>query len=226
MTPRRAGRPAAVKVLVVDDHEVVAQSIVQAMSSREGLAPVGYATSLATARERIASDAPDVVLLDVALGDGSGIDLASELRREAPDVAVVFLTGLSSRSVFAEAMRIGASGFLLKDTSLEELCAAVVKAAEGRVVVPGTMVGRLLHLPRPTRGPGYGLTGRERQVLALLGEGHDAKTIARTLGVTWSTARTYIQNVLVKMGARSQLEAVVIAAREGILQITQRAEER
>jgi DNA-binding NarL/FixJ family response regulator len=208
----------AISVLIVDDHAVVVETLALALGRADDLEVAATAGTGEEGLARASALQPAVALVDIGLPDIGGIEVLRRLRATSPGTRVVILTGSSDPAFFAQAMEAGVSGYLTKDAGLGEVTDAIRAAHEGRVVVPEKVVGRLLGFRSAPSGLGADLTHRELQVLALLGEGCDAKRIARTLNVSWHTARSYIKNVLVKLDAHSQLEAVMTAMRLGILE--------
>jgi DNA-binding NarL/FixJ family response regulator len=211
-----AGRP--VRVLVVDDHEVLAASLALVLADQPGLAVAGVAGTLAQARSLMATASPDVVLLDHRLPDGDGVDAISELLALRPGAAVVVLTASAGDAVLIAAIEAGAAGFLSKTRSLAEVTSAVRAAAGGEAVISPELLARLL--PRLQRGGRAGqdeLTDREREVLALLSEGLSNAGIAERLTVSVHTVRNHVANLSAKLGAHSKLEALSIAVRDGLL---------
>ena len=207
-----------IRVLVVDDHEVLAGSLAHALGDEDDIVPVGVAGSLARAKELIPTTTPDVILLDHRLPDGTGVDAIGELRELRPSVAVVVLTASPAEQVMLGAIQAGASGFLSKTRSLSEVTGAVRAAAAGEAVISPEMLARLL--PRMQRGNAStptALTEREREVLSLLSEGLTNAAIADRLFVSVHTVRNHVANLSAKLGARSKLEALSIAVREGLL---------
>lgn len=207
----------SIRVLVVDDHRVFAETLAAALGGNSDISVVGVATTAGEGADRAAELRPDVALLDLQLPDFDGVELSRRLRSASPGTRVVILTGSTDASFFPKAMAAGASGYLLKDASLSEVTDAVRRAHAGQVVVPERVVGRLADVRVPEVGPGADLTKRELDVLRLLSEGSDPNTIAKSLGITWHTARSYVKSVLSKLDAHSQLEAVAKATRLGIL---------
>ncbi len=214
--PRR-GQP--IRVLVVDDHEVLASSLALALDSEPDLVSVGIAPSLERARSLIRSAAPDVVLLDHRLPDGDGVAALGALRALRPDAQFVVLTASAADSVLVAALEAGAAGFLSKTRGLGEVTGAIRAAATGEAVISPEMLARLLpRLHRSSRRPaGRDLTEREREVLTLLADGLTNAAIAERLFVSVHTVRNHIANLSAKLGAHSKLEALSIAVREGIL---------
>ena len=206
-----------VSVLVVDDHAVFAETLGAALKGVADIDVVGVATSgedaLACAREA----QPNVALVDMLLPDRTGVELARQLSDVSPDTRVVILTASQDVAHYTDAMAAGVSGYLTKQAAFPEVAEAIAAAHDGRVVVPSSVMARLLPASAPDKGVGSDLTPRELDVLALLGRGYDAKRAASTLGISWHTCRSYIKNVLYKLDAHSALEAVRTATRLGIL---------
>jgi len=205
-----------IEVLLVDDHTVVLQTLARALAAAPDIEVVGTARTAADACSMAETLQPDVALVDVTLPDGNGIAVARSIQHASGSTRVLMLTGNTDVSLLAKAMAAGARGYLIKDASLEEVLDAIRRAHEGHVVVPERVAGQL-SVEAPATGPGLDLTPRELDVLALMSEGADPRAIGKTLGISWHTARSYIKNVLVKVGAHSQLEAVATARRLGIL---------
>jgi len=208
-----------IRVLIVDDHEVLAASLAQALEAEVDLRVIGRAGSLERAAALIVSELPDVLLLDHRLPDGDGVSAIPRLRALRPSMAVVVLTASSAEHVMVAAIEAGVSGFVSKTRGLGELTAAVRAAAAGEAVVSPEMLSRLL--PRLQRGRGgmarVTLTEREREVLALVAEGLTNAAIADRLTVSVHTVRNHVANLSAKLGASSKLEALAIAVREGLL---------
>ena len=208
----------SVRVLIVDDHEVVATSLAHVLDAEPDIVTVGVAGSLARAKDLVTSTAPDVLLLDHRLPDGDGVQSVGMLRGLRPSVAVVILTASAADHVMVQAIEAGVSGFLSKTRSLGEVTSAVRAAAAGEAVISPEMLARLLpRLGSNGRAGRTTLTDREREVLGLLAEGLTNAAIAERLTVSVHTVRNHVANLSAKLGARSKLEALSIAVREGLL---------
>ncbi len=209
-----------VRVLIVDDHEVLASSLAQALDIEPDLHVVGRAGSLASAERMILTTTPDVLLLDHRLPDGDGVGAIPRLRALRQRMAVVVLTASTAEHVLVSAIESGASGFVSKTRGLPELVSAVRAAAAGEAVVSPELLSRLLPRLHRQRNGGNGhqaLTEREREVLSLVAEGLANAAIADRLVVSVHTVRNHVANLSAKLGASSKLEALAIAVREGLL---------
>jgi DNA-binding NarL/FixJ family response regulator len=210
--------PGVVRVLVVDDHQMFATSLAQALQSEPDLLVVGQATSITEAQQLVAASAPDVVLLDHRLPDGDGVGAIGGLRNIRPSAKIVVLTATASDRVLVAAMEAGAAGFIAKTQRLDDVIAGVRAAAQGESVVSARLLTRLL--PRLHRQGGGGrteLTEREREILDLLAQGLSNADIAQQLTISVHTVRNHVANLSAKLGAHSKLEVLSIAVREGLV---------
>ncbi|WP_199921024.1 response regulator transcription factor [Streptomyces xanthophaeus] len=215
-SPSPPSRP--VRILLVEDHDMVAEAISLALERSSDLRIVGRAASVASALADAGRCDPDVVLMDRRLPDGDGVRAIADLLALAPDVRVLVLAGEASGSVAARVVEAGGAGLILKARGLSELEDAVRRVAAGEVVFSQDLLSDVLgRLTGRQAAPGANLTPREREVLDLLQEGRTTAAISEQLGVALNTGRNHVQRVLEKLGARSQLEAVAIARREGLL---------
>ncbi|NRQ36280.1 response regulator transcription factor [Nonomuraea sp. NN258] len=215
MSETRAFAARTIRLLLVEDHAMVAEAIGLALDQAPGIEVVAGAGSIAAAVADAGRTRPDVVVLDRRLPDGDAVAAIGRLLAAAPSARVLVLTGEATASVAARVVQAGGAGLLLKSSRLRELEAAVREVAAGGVVfAPGLLPGVL---DRLTGRVGTRLTLRERETLLLLAEGVTTQEVGRRLGVARNTARNHVQHVLEKLGARSKLEAVAIARREGLL---------
>jgi DNA-binding NarL/FixJ family response regulator len=211
-----ADEPPPVRVLLVEDHDMVAEALQLALDRAAGIAVVGRARSRTEATAETRRHHPDVVLLDRRLRDGDALGVIAELGADGARVLV--LTGDATPSVAAQVAQAGGAGLLLKSSQLGVLEAAVRDVAAGGVVFdPELLPGVFDRLTGRVAAAGAALTARERETLALLAEGATTEEIGARMGVSRNTTRNHVQRVLEKLGARSKLEAVAVARREGLL---------
>jgi DNA-binding NarL/FixJ family response regulator len=202
---------------VVDDHRTFADLLALALSDQPDLRCVGTAHSVDEGMALARSLRPDLVVMDVRLGDGDGIEATAELTAWRPETRVIVLTAHASQGLMERAAAAGACCLLPKDGSLDDMLAALRSARRDGFVVHPSLLKSLMGGPRIPQPRAPQLTAREREVLRLLAEGRDARTIGRQLGISLSTCRGYVHSLLVKLDAHSQLEAVAIAKRQGLL---------
>jgi len=208
----------AISVLVVDDHQTFAELLGHALAGQPDLEYVGHARTGAEALQLSAQLRPDVILLDPDLSDADGIAIAELIRVRQPDTRVVILTASDEGALVGRATAAGAAGFLSKNGALGDVLNALRTAHGGGMTVSTDILARLLRSTTPVVGPrAGGLTAREHEVLVLMGSGLDPRAIARRLGISVHTCRGYVKAVLGKLGAHSQLEAVAVATRRGLL---------
>jgi two-component system nitrate/nitrite response regulator NarL len=211
------------RVLIIEDHQVVAEGLAALLGEQPDLEVVGIAGSVADVQQWAISDPVDVAVADYWLPDGTGVDATMALREHWPEVMVVFLSADDSDESMLAALEAAASGYLVKSASGADVVAAVRRAAEGEILVPARQLAALLarrreraHLQAERSRLLESLTPRERQILGLLAEGMDNRDIARQLGVSYTTVRSHVRHLLSKLSAHSKLEAVVKAAEWGL----------
>lgn len=204
-----------VRILLVDDHRVLLDSLSIAIAGQADLHVVGTASTPADAVAAAAKLHPDVVLLDLRLDAADATDVIPKLLAAASRPKVVVLSASRDRRHAARAIEAGAAGYLTKHQPLHELLAGIRAVARGQAALDPSMLGGLLsHLSRPDP---TALTRRELEVLHRLHEGHDAARIAAEMHIAPNTLRNHVQRILTKLGASSRLEAVAIARRDGLL---------
>ena len=219
----------AIRVLVVDDQELVRAGFCVILDNADGIAVAGEAADGAAALEQAAALQPDVVLMDVRMPGMDGLEATRKLTAgggpggaRAPKV--VILTTFDLDDYVYEALRSGASGFLLKDSPRADLIAAVRAAAAGDALLAPSVTRRLIEAfasrpaelaPAPSRLAA--LTARERDVLLLLARGRSNAEIAAALFVSEATVKTHVGNLLAKLGLRDRVQAVILAYETGIV---------
>lgn len=212
------------RILVVDDHLTFAELLAGALDQEPDLVSVGHATGAADAIRMCGELRPDLVVMDVRLSDGDGLTATSTILHKYPRTRVIILTAHATAEIFEQAARTGACAFLPKDGSLATMLQTVRHAQPGIMVVSPDLVAAQATFghgiqDQDTRIPP--LTPREADVLELMGEGKDVRIIAKDLGVSPNTCRGYVKSILGKLGAHSQLEAVVIASRLRLIRRSQ-----
>lgn len=214
-----AGPTAGVtRLLIVDDHDMFAESLRLALSAEDDFEVVGTAANLAQARNLVSTTQPDVVLLDHRLPDGLGVESIGLLKSLRPGVQIVILTAAAEDATLVQATEAGCAGFILKTSPLDELVAAVRTAAAGEIMISTDLLARLLNrLHHQYESPTADLTAREREILQLISQGMTNGAIARELFISVNTVRNHVQGLLAKLGAHSKLEALSIAIRDGII---------
>ena len=208
---------APIRVLIADDHDVLATSLATVLGQEDDIVSVGVAGTLAQARTMVVSTAPDVLLLDHRMPDGDGVAAIPELLRLRPALRIAVLTASPGDHLLVQAIEAGACGFVSKTRSLAEVAATVRAAASGESVISPELLARLLPRLQGGGGPQRQLTEREREVLDLVAEGLSNAAIAERLVVSVHTVRNHIANLSAKLGAHSKLEALAIAVRQGLL---------
>lgn len=204
-----------IRVLIVDDHRVLAELLAEALSQDDEIDVVGTVGSSAEAIAVATSTRPDVVILDYDLPDAEGAGTVTALNASAPTARILMLTSYSSQVVLNEVMDAGADGFITKRNGSAEILAAVKAVALDHTPVSADMIKSVGGFGAWRLGTD--LTTRELQILKIASLGRSNKAIAEELHLSVNTVRNHMQHVLVKLGAHSKLEATAIAARLGIL---------
>lgn len=213
------------RVLIADDDHLMRAGLAELLSYDDGIAVVGQAATGRQAIEQARTLVPDVVLMDIRMPDMDGITATQQLTQTLPDVKVLVLTTFEQDDYIFGALRAGASGFLLKRTRPEDLIAAVHTIAGGDALlspsVTRRVITRMAQQPTPdyTRGPSLEqLTAREREVLQHIARGLSNREIAAALTVEESTIRTHVKRILMKLGLRDRIQAVIYAYENRLVQ--------
>lgn len=216
--PLNTDGTARTRILIVDDHDLIAETLRRALGMEPDFSVVGRAESVSAAIEAAETLQPDVIIMDFGLPDGTGADAAAQIKTSCPEIEVVMLTGQSSGATLAQALEAGCAGFVAKEGRFSELMETVRAVVRGEVRVPRSLVEDLAMNLRP-RAPSLGsdLTTREREVLALLALGRSTSQMVDDLVVSVHTVRNHVRNILTKLQSNSRLEAVAVAIRLGLV---------
>jgi two-component system, NarL family, response regulator DevR len=205
-----------IRVVVVDDHEMVRRGVIQLLDAEDDLEVVGQAETAADAVDLIAASAPDVAVLDVRLPDGNGIEVCREVRARDPRVVCVMLTSFNRDTAMFDAILAGAAGYLLKSAPGATLVDAVRRAAHGESLLDPAATDRVLERlrgrgeedPRLAR-----LTRQERRILGLITDGKSNRQIADELSLAEKTVKNYVSSLLGKLGVHRRTQAAVFYSR-------------
>jgi len=212
------------RILIVDDHAVVRKGLQSVLEDEEGLEVVGEAASAPESVAKAKVLRPDVVLMDIRMGEGddaSGIDGCRQIRSELPDTQVIMFTSFGQKESVLSSIMAGARGFLTKNVSHAELVAAIRAVGQGKSLldpsVTRDVIERLAELSRKSAGPEGTLSEREKEVLLLIAQGCTNKEIAARLFLSPFTARNHVIRILDKLGLSRRSEAAVQAFRMGLI---------
>jgi DNA-binding NarL/FixJ family response regulator len=211
---------AAIRVLVVDDHEVVREGLRTFLELQDGIDVVGEAGDGEAAVTAVEELAPDVVLMDLVMPRLDGVGAMQELRRRESGARVIVLTSFTDDEKLLPAIRAGAAGYLLKNVAPAELARAVRAAHVGEALLDPSVAARLVEevaSPGPATRDGDSLTAREHDVLALIARGMSNKRIAFELGVSEKTVKNHVSHVLAKLGVADRTAAALHAVRAGLV---------
>ncbi|MDH6514108.1 DNA-binding NarL/FixJ family response regulator [Streptomyces sp. SAI-135] len=213
--------PTAVRVLVVDDQQLIRDGIASLLSIRAGITVVGTAVNGREALAKAVELRPDVVLMDVRMPELDGVEAVAVLRGRMPECRVVMLTTFDDEEYVVQALRAGASGYLLKDLPADELAQAIRLAHAGVTQLDASVAGRLAaSLPAPTPGPAElaaTLSPREIDILRLVARGRSNREIAAQLYLSEGTVKNHISRILSRLSLRDRTQAALRARDLGLL---------
>ncbi|MET8139066.1 response regulator transcription factor [Sphaerisporangium sp. NPDC005288] len=228
-TADRSGRQEPIRVLIVDDHALIRRSLELALAAEPDIEVVGEAGDGQEAVEIADRLLPDVVLMDVRMPRQSGIEATRAIKASVPSARIVMLTVSDEEEDLFEAIKAGATGYLLKDVQIDEVPDAVRGVHEGQSLINPAMAAKLIsefanmsrkEAERPPQLPVPRLTDREMEVLRLVAKGMNNREIAKQLFISENTVKNHVRNILEKLQLHSRMEAVVYAVRERLLEIT------
>jgi len=204
------------RVLLCDDHEVVREGLRVLVARQEGMSVVGEAGTVAEAIDAAARSKPDVVIMDVRLPDGSGVEACRAIREARPETKVIMLTSYADDDALFASIIAGASGYLLKQTRGQAVVDAITAVAAGRSLLDPDVTGKVLERIRQSRDEDpalASLTEQERKVLAGLAEGHTNREISEKLFLSEKTVKNYVSRILDKLGLSRRAEAAAFVAK-------------
>ena len=199
------------RVLIIEDHEVVAEGLAALIDDQDDMKVVGHTGSVAEALVRAAELKPDVALVDYRLTDGTGADAAAGIRQLRPETKLIFLTREDSDATRFAALEAGASAFIHKSRAAQEVVDAIRTVAAGGTLFAPRTIAELLNSRREIEAQLERLTPREKEVLGLMAKGTPSREIGARLGISYTTVRTHIRSLGSKLGVHSKLEAIVKA---------------
>jgi two-component system response regulator DevR len=214
--PRREGKP--IRLLLVDDHKVVRSGLKALLADTSNVDVIGEAGTVAEAVTEAVRLKPDLVLMDVRLPDGSGIDACREIRTARPETRVLFLTSFADEDAIFATIFAGADGYLLKEIDEDGLIRAIETVAGGRSILDPSITQQVLarmktYSAQATEQKGEQLSPQEQKVLALVAEGQTNKEIAVALGLSDKTVRNYLSNIFQKLQITRRSQAAALYAR-------------
>ena len=207
-----------IRVFLLDDHEVVRRGLSDLLDAEEDISVVGDAENVEHALVRAPAVRPHVAVLDVRLPDGDGITVCRELRDRMPELAVLMLTSFDDEDALLDAIMAGASGYVIKQIKGSDLVSAVRTVASGQSMLDPATTARLMRSLRaePTQAPQMApelasLSPREREILALIGDGLTNREIGKRLYLSEKTVKNHISRLLAKLGVQRRVQAAVLA---------------
>jgi DNA-binding NarL/FixJ family response regulator len=222
--------PDPIRALIVDDHALFRRGLEMVLAAEDDIELVGEASDGAEAVEKAAESLPDVVLMDIRMPKSSGIEACRAMKEAAPSSKIVMLTISDEEEDLFEAIRAGASGYLLKDIPLDEVADVVRAVHGGQSLINPSMAGKLLtefatlakrdDEERAQQVPAPKLTDREMQGLKLVARGMNNRDIAKELFISENTVKNHVRNILEKLQIHSRMEAVMIAVREKLIEFS------
>jgi DNA-binding NarL/FixJ family response regulator len=206
------------RLLIVDDHEVVRQGLVALLDRREGFQVVAQAGSVAESIVEARRHQPDIVVMDVRLPDGSGVEACRDIRAELPDTRVIMLTSYPDEEAVLSAIVAGASGYLLKQIRARDLVSALEAVGRGESLLDPAVTERVLErVRRVATGQAndelVGLTAQEQKILMLVAEGKTNKEIAADVFLSDKTVKNYVSSILSKLNLERRTQAAAFVAR-------------
>jgi two-component system NarL family response regulator len=225
-----APRTDPIRTMIVDDHALFRRGLEMVLQGEADIELVGQASDGTEAVEKAAESLPDIVLMDIRMPRSNGIEACRAMKEAAPSAKIVILTISDEEEDLFEAIRAGASGYLLKDIPLDEVADTVRAVHGGQSLINPSMAGKLLtefaalarrdDEERAQELPAPRLTEREMQVLKLVARGMNNRDIAKELFISENTVKNHVRNILEKLQIHSRMEAVMVAVREKLIEFS------
>ena len=219
-----------IRTMIVDDHALFRRGLEMVLDEEPDIELVGQASDGTEAVEKAAESLPDIVLMDIRMPRSNGIEACRAMKEAAPSAKIVILTISDEEEDLFEAIRAGASGYLLKDIPLDEVADTVRAVHGGQSLINPSMAGKLLtefatlakrdDEERAQELPAPRLTEREMQVLKLVARGMNNRDIAKELFISENTVKNHVRNILEKLQIHSRMEAVMVAVREKLIEFS------
>jgi DNA-binding NarL/FixJ family response regulator len=209
-----------IRIMIVDDHPVTREGLHAALDVHDGVEVVGEAGTGEQAIDEAGTLRPDVVFMDVRMPGIGGIEAARAIRQVSPETRVILVTVDESRASISEAIQAGVSGYLLKDTSADELVNAARLAVEGKAVIHPQLTRAFIEEVQTAdkREDAAALSRREKEILQKVAYGATTKEVAHDLGISPHTVKTHLERIFEKLGANDRAQAVAIAIRTGLVE--------
>lgn len=211
---------SAIKVLIVDDHNLVREGLKAVFDNGNDVEVIGEAGSGEEALDMVGEVKPDVILMDISMPGMNGIQATKLILEKCPESKVVMLTMLDQEGYVYEAVKAGATGYMLKNTSSDDLVHAIHTVFEGKALLHPDATAQLLKefvTLADNKAKDYGLSSREMEVLLLLSEGNTNKEIAKALWISEQTVKTHVAHIFNKLGTSDRTETVAQALRNGLV---------
>src|SRR5215467_723498 len=229
--PEAGRRPDPIRTLIVDDHALFRRGLEIVLVTEDDIEIVGEASDGAEAVQKAGESLPDVVLMDIKMPRSSGIEACRAIKDVAPSAKIIILTMSDEEEDLFDAIKAGASGYLLKDIPLDQVAEAVRSVHGGQSLISPSMAGKLLtefaslakreseEPPQQQQVPAPKLTDREMQVLKLVARGMNNRDIAKELFISDNTVKNHVRNILEKLQIHSRMEAVMVAVRDKLIEL-------
>ncbi|KGX84735.1 response regulator [Pontibacillus litoralis] len=209
-----------IRVVVVDDHDVVRKGIIAYLKTEVGIEIVGEANSGQSGTKLVLEKKPDVVLMDLIMESGGGIEATKEIMEQFPTCKIIILTSYYDNEKVFPALKAGAFSYMLKTSSAEEIAVTIKKAYRGETVIAPKVANQIMNRFRaPEKMPHDELTERELEVLMCIGEGLTNLEISQKMFIGVKTVKTHVSNILSKLDVKDRTQAAVYVYKNGLMKV-------